>query len=404
MGKVNRKDSKGRVLRTGEYERANHTYEYRYSIKGVRYSEYAETLNELRKKEEHIKKKSTNGIDAVLSSQITVCDLAQRYLNAKKKLAPGTRYNYQRTLNNYLQNSEFGKMKAENVKKTDIIAFYDSFVDKNGRKKSGSIMMVQRLLQPSFEMGIDDNIILKNPCKGVFRVYPLEFKTKHAFTEEEEETFLEFMKNDRYYCSYYHMIKIMLGTGLRFGETIGLTWKDVDLKKKTIDINHQLLYKNFDHTHMKFSAGEPKSKSGYRVLYMSNDVYESFKILKKRKMVENRPIVTIDGYRDFVFTTTNGTPIQPNSFDRMLKKCASLCNEYNLSMNNDIIIPNISAHVLRHTACTRMAESGIDPKTLQYIMGHSSISITLGIYDHVNKNRVKNAFEKMDTMREQQAL
>ena len=395
MGKVSRKDSKGRVLRTGEYERPNHTYEYRYSIKGVRYSEYAETLNDLRKKEARVNKKKMNQLNVPLSSRLTVCDLARRYIVTKKDLADSTLYNYQRTLDNYLDGSDFGNMKAENVRKTDIVKFYDTFVDKKGKKKSGVILMAQRLLRPAFQMGMDDDILLKNPFDNFMRYYPLSIQSKEALTIEQQEVFMDFVKHDRYYCSYYYMLVIMINTGIRFGETIGLTWKDVNLKERTISINHQLQYRNFDHTRMKFTASTPKTKSAIRTLYMVDEVYEAFKALKKEKKNNPKPVVEIDGYKDFVFTTSNGTPFQPNSFNRMLEKCVKACNEVNAKIDNGVTIPHISAHTLRHTACTRMAERKIDPKVLQYIMGHSTVTTTLNTYDHVQAQRIKEAFEEI---------
>lgn len=109
-----------------------------------------------------------------------------------------------------------------------------------------------------------------------------------------------------------------------------------------------------------------------------------------------RTNVEIDGYKDFVFSTKHGNPIIPGGVNNFLN---NIVRNYNKMVNREITLPHISAHILRHTGCTRMAEAGIDPKVLQYIMGHSNIAITMEVYNHISPERNRKEMKKMEKVR-----
>ena len=103
---------------------------------------------------------------------------------------------------------------------------------------------------------------------------------------------------------------------------------------------------------------------------------------------------TIDGYSNFVFITKRGNPIMPSAINNTL---LNIVNAYNKdAKEDDVFLPHISAHILRHTGCTRMAKKGIDVKVLQKIMGHSDISVTMNIYTHVTSNRLHEEIKKLE--------
>lgn len=399
--KTNRKDNKGRVLNTGEYQRKDGTYEYRYKENGKRHSEYANTISELRKKIKIIKEKQVLGLNPY-ESNISVYELTKRYLSTKRKIDSVTMYNYKNGVENHIKDSTFGNACIGDITKKDVMDFYDTLVDDNGNRKNGVISILQHVLHPSFEMAIESRLISINPTHNIFKDYNIELKKKDALSIAEQNALLEFTKFDRYYHRYHHMIVIMLGTGIRASETFGLTWNNVDMKKGTIKIDHQLRYRNLDGTHMKYSIVPPKSDAGYRTIYMTDEVKKSFKVLQKRRMMDGKNPFEIDGYSDFVFTSdANNRPVTPATFSRILDKCVEMYNKQTGCLDDEedaVFLPHISAHVLRHTACTRMAENGMDVKVLQYVMGHTTSRLTLDVYDHVKEDRVKNEFEKLNNI------
>jgi len=155
----------------------------------------------------------------------------------------------------------------------------------------------------------------------------------------------------------------------------------LDLQKKRIDIDHQL-----QGTHTKgYSLGPPKSKKGYRSIPMTPNVLQSIKKLLSRRNVKIEPI--IDGRTGFLFINSSGIIFSANSFNNSLKRLVKDFNAQSLTIK----IPMFSAHHLRHTFCTNMIEAGMKPTTLQYIAGHSNITVTLDIYTHVTADSAAEA-------------
>ena len=197
-------------------------------------------------------------------------------------------------------------------------------------------------------------------------------------TEEQEEKLLSFVKNDRTYCKYHDAIVLLLKTGLRISEFCGLTVSDLDFENRIINVDHQLLRNK----EVGYYIETPKTKSGVRQVPMSDEACQIFqKVLKERGKAET---IVIDGYSDFVFLNQKGYPMTgacyTSTFGNLVKK-------YN--KNHEDKLPNITPHILRHTFCTRLANKNMNPKSLQYIMGHANISITLNLYAHASLDGVK---------------
>lgn len=408
MGNLSsRKDSKGRVLRKGEYERKNGTYEYRYTEDGQRYSIYEDTLKSLREKENIINRNILLGIKNSKQEIMTVSDLVVEYLNTKRKLDAYTKCRYHSLWELHIQNSKLGKKKVENVTKKDIMDFYDTFSktkDGDTVKQSGLIYNLQQVINPAFEYAVDTGVVFRNPARGIFKNYKIEINERDALTEEQQLMLLNFLKNDRFYCKYYHMVIVILGTGLRLGEILGLTWSEIDFKNKVIHKEHQLQYRSLYGNGMQFMLKPPKTKAGIRTIPMSEDVYHSLQIQKKtwQRTVDalNGDVLKVDGHDDFVFITDKGKPYEPNTLDRTCKKVAELANSVSMyiDFNGPMLPLKLSSHILRHTACTRMAETGMDLKVLQYIMGHSTPNVTLSVYNHVHDNRVERERDKLNNI------
>lgn len=129
-------------------------------------------------------------------------------------------------------------------------------------------------------MAVDDDLIRKNPFEFMLATVVVnDSVTREAITRKQEREFLEFVKNDRHFSKYYEGIYILFKTGLRISEFTGLTLSDIDLEKRTININHQLQRKR----NMEYAIEDTKTSSGTRVLPMTDDVYTCFK-----HIIENR--------------------------------------------------------------------------------------------------------------------
>lgn len=376
-----RKDRNGRVLKTGENQRKNGTYDYRYtdSHGKVRYI-YAKTLEDLRKKEAAIQRDLADGIDYA-AGEISVADLVDRYMSLKRDIGHNTKRAYG-TVINRIKESEFGQMKVRNVKLSDAKRFYIDLHDTGSKRNTISIY--HSVLRPTFEMAVDDDMIRKNPFKfKVADIIPDDAVKRTALTKQQQENYLRFIQENGQ-DNYYDDIVILMGTGLRVSELYGLTKKDVDFKKRLILIDHQLCRT----AEKPYFVKSPKTSSGVRCIPMSDVVYMALK-----RVVANRQSPTVellvDGYSGFLFLDKAGMP-----------KVAMHLENYMRGMQKKMeriygkSFPRVTPHVLRHTFCTNMQRAGIDVKSLQYLMGHSNVSVTLDVYTHVDFHAVQEAFGK----------
>ena len=206
------------------------------------------------------------------------------------------------------------------------------------------------------------------------------------------------------YNTYYPMFTIMIGTGLRCGELIGLTWKDINIKAKTVNVDHQLIYKNLGDG-CKFHISTPKTSSGIRIIPMTQEVAKAFEEQRKINfMLAKDKSIEVDGCSGFVFTAKSGRPLMPNGVNSVLYNIVDAYNKTEVERakkehRKAELLPKFSAHVMRHTACTRMAECRMDVKVLQYIMGHAHIDVTMEVYNHIGElTRIENEIARLDSM------
>lgn len=229
-------------------------------------------------------------------------------------------------------------------------------------------------MRPAFRLAYDDDLIRRNPFDFEFAtVIVNDSVTREAITRDQERKYLEFVKQDKHFSRYYEGIFILFNTGLRISEFVGLTTKNIDFKHHKIIVDHQLIRSS----KMQYMIEEPKTESGVREIPMSEEVEAAFRaILAKRVKPKVEPV--IDGYSGFLYLDKNNMPMVAlhweKYFQHILQKYNSI---YKVQM------PKVTPHVCRHTFCSKMAKSGMNPKSLQYIMGHSDISVTLNTYTHV---------------------
>ncbi len=389
-----RKDAKGRVLQKGESQRKDGRYVYQYKdFSGKRRSVYATNLSELRKKEKLINKDLEDNINTD-GAKITLNQQFDKYISLKKKLSNSTRQNYIGLWDGNLRDNVLGKKEICEIRKTDILIFYNSLLARG--LKYSTVKTFHGMISSCLELAVDDDIIRKNPCKGCLDEFDNDTRARESLTVSQQESLLSFVRQSNVYAAYYPMLVFMIGTAVRCGEAIGLTWDDVNFKTKEISINHQLIYKKSGESY-KFYADTPKTNAGIRVIPMTTEVYKALLEQRQNQLPKiQKTDVEIDGYKDFVFSTKSRRPIMPSALNNVL---VNIINGYNRQKDMGIEIPHISAHILRHTGCTRMAEAGMDPKVLQYIMGHSKISVTMEVYNHISSERNRKEMGKLEKLR-----
>ena len=391
-----RRDNRGRILRNGESQRQDGRYVYKYKdLNGDTKFVYSWRLDKndrapagkarepsLREKEKKIQQDLFNQV-VPNGGNLTVLELVQKYLSLKINVRHNTLANY-KFVTNIIEKESFGKMRIDKVKLSDAKAWLIK-LQKDGRGYS-TIHSVRGVVRPAFEMAYQDGLLTRNPFSfELATVVVNDSVTREAISRAQERAFLKFIQEDKCYSKYYDGIFILFNTGLRISEFCGLTLSDIDFQKKRIRVDHQL-QRTRD---MEYIIEKPKTESGERYVPMSQQVIECFqRIIRNRKKPQKEPM--IDGYTGFLFLDKNGQPMVALHWEHYFKH---ILNKYNSIYK--VQLPKITPHVCRHTFCSNMAKSGMNPKTLQYIMGHSDISVTLDTYTHLKFEDAKVEFDRI---------
>lgn len=400
-----RKDKDRIVLKSGESQRPNGTYDYRWTGRdGKRHVVYAKTLEELREKEAQIANDKFEGIKAE-SRNVTINEMFDLWCQIKRGLKNNTFENYKYMYNLFVR-PNFGKNRISKLKKTDVKRFYNQLADDRGLQAS-TIDSVHTVLHQILQMAVDDNYIRNNPSDGVLK----ELKQSHVFktekrrglTKPEQELLLNYLKNHRLYNHWYPIFAVMIGTGLRVGEVAGLRWCDIDLEEDIIDVNHTLVY--YDHRDENnkrgcyFNVHTPKTPNSNRQVPMLEFVKEAFIMERNNQQALGITCeVVIDGYTDFIFLNRDGGPFYHGSLNKTIRRIIRDCNDEVLMKEegNPVLLPHFSCHSLRYTFTTRMCEAGVNVKVIQDTLGHADISTTLNIYADVTKELKKAEFASLN--------
>lgn len=392
-----RKDSRGYALKKGESQRKDGRYVFRYTtIRGEHRAVYAKDLAELRKKEVKIRRSIEDGLDPDRAERITLNELFDEYISQKYDLKQSTRTNYKYMYNHYVRES-FGKMRISKIKYTDVKKFYYSLILEKGFKPN-SMEIVNTLLHPAFTMAVRDGLLRLNPTDGVMteikKSHSWEKKKRHALTIPEQRAFTNYIANSAEYRGWYPLFTVMLGTGCRIGEVLGLRWQDIDFKNRTININYNLVYRAQDDGTCINRVNSPKTSAGIRIIPMLDEVFDAFLEEYQYQKVIEFSTDEIDGYSGFVFCTGEGKVYLPGMINRTIH---SICADYNKEeaakaeeeKRDPVLLPHFSCHHLRHTFCTRFCENETNLKVIQEIMGHADIFTTMDVYAEATQEKKK---------------
>lgn len=367
------KDLKGKELGKGISQRKDKYYVARYTSKrGMRIQKLFLNLKECKKwladsqyMDEH------SNVD--IPSDLLVSVWFDYWIDIKEKtVRPNTVRNYRERYDKNIKHV-IGNKLLRDVNSIHCQKIMNDMAEKG--YKTTTIYQTRIALYNMLEFAYQSDIIIKNPCnKMVKSNIGKESAKREAMTIENQKKFCQAIKGK----SYEYQFRLIMQTGLRTGELVGLKWEDIDFEKRTLTVSRSLEYR---HSVGEWREGPPKSKSGYRVIPLTD---EAISILKMQQWKVLRfKIIDIE-WRDRVFLCRKGTPVKNSTYDSSLYE---ICKKAG--------IPKISMHILRHTFATRCIEAGMMPKTLQTLLGHSNISITMNLYVHTTADQKKLEMEKV---------
>ncbi len=399
-----RKDNKGRVLRKGECQRKDNSYLYAYTDPfGRRRYIYAQTLQELREREDALKKDQLDGLDTYAASRATVNSVFDRYIAMKLNLRSSTQANYKYTYDKFVRET-FGKRKIAEIKFSDVKFFYCYLMTEKGLSVA-SVDNVHTLLHPTFQLAVRDDVIRKNPSDGVMAELKKSGKKKkrmrHGLTAEQQKAFIEYVRKDEVFKHWAPLFTVLFGTGCRVGEAIGIRWQDIDFEKRLLTIDHQLTYyPRGDKRRQCFRVETPKTEAGIRDIPMMDAVVSAFREEMEIQQATGFNKTVIDGMSGFVFQSSEGGLQHPGNINKAIRRIVTRHNEQELieaqeTGRNPVIIPPFSCHITRHTFCTRLCEQETNVKVIQSIMGHSSIETTMDIYADTSTRKNTEAIENL---------
>ena len=392
-----RKDNKKRVLKEGEYQRQNGTFEFKWrDALGNRHSIYAKTLEKLREKELDILRASLEGIRTD-SNIVTVNDLYKLWKDLKRGLKENTFQNYMYMYTQFVEET-FGKAKIKDIKRTDVRAFYNTLSEQYGLK-TNTIDSLHTVLHQVLELGVENEYIRYNPSDGALkelkRACNKESIRVKALTKEEQNLFTEFLKKPGKYNRWYPIFIFMLWTGMRVGEATGIRWCDIDFENDEITVDHTLVFfAHKEHKKCIYAINTPKTEAGKRTIPMLPIVKDALLMerqLQKEFGIECKSV--IDGYTGFVFLNRYGEVHNIGTLNKALNKIIRDCNFAQIDKTNSqdkvTLLPRFSNHSLRHTFTTRMCEAGVNIKAMQDILGHKDAETTLQIYTDATRDLKK---------------
>lgn len=371
-----RKDLRGRVLRKGESQRrSDERYVYTYTDPlGRRKYVYAQDLVTLREKEAQLMKDQMDGLDIYVAGKATVNFVFDRYMSLKNNLKPTTKSNYLYMYDRFIRDT-FGKRNIAEIKYSDVVQFYNHLTKKQ-ELKINTLETIHTLLHPTFQLAVRDDIIRKNPTDGVMAELKknLGMKTgvRHALTIPQQRAFMEYIATHPIYFHWWPIFTIFLGTGCRIGED-------------RASENH---------------ISTPKTEAGMRTIPMLDTVKDAFEMIWEEQKENGWTDAEIDGMTGFVFCNRYGNIMNAQSVNRAIKRISSAYNateeiEAKKEHREPVLLPDFSAHSLRHTFCTRLCERETNLKIIQSIMGHKDIQTTMDIYAEATEEKKQETFEHL---------
>ena len=421
MSAIRRKDNKGRVLNENEFQKADGRYEYRYrDCNDVLRSVYSWRLTEsdrlpkgkreckpLRELEVELSKAEIDEIDVFTARHTTLNEYFELNM-ANRNLRKTTRNNYIYMYNTYVRNG-LGMRALTNFKPSTFKTFYNDLITVHNFKPN-SMEVLHTILHPIFEDAVEDGLIKVNPTTGAMKKVRkskdwVKTPKREALTLEQQKAFMGYINDHSTYKKWVRVFTFFFGTGLRVSEFCGLTWDNCNFRNNTITVEKNLVYRpvyEFDSVkgEIKKDVGELKTMSSERVIPMFTEVRNALLAEKERQERERIVPTEICGVSNWVFLNRYHSPFLPASINRAIDRIVADYNreekgKARAEKREPLLLPKFTAHIMRHTFCTRLCENEPRVKIIQDIMGHSSIRTTMDIYNTVSEKLKRDSIHSL---------
>jgi integrase len=297
-----------------------------------------------------------------------------------------------------------GQRSIGSIKYSDIKKFYIHLIKEVGFKPN-SMEIIHTILHPVFAVAVRDGLIRTNPTEGVMteikKSHDWEKGKRHALTVAQQTAFVSYIAGSKQFSHWLPIFTVLLGTGCRVGEAVGLRWQDCDFEENVISVNHNLIYRVQDSGKCEYHVTTPKTRSGIRIIPMLSEVKKALLGEYDRQLREGFTKLEVDGYSGFIFQNQLGECLNPHAINRAIDRISKAYNreetERAAKENREPeLLPHFSAHNLRHTFCTRFCENETNLKIIQEIMGHADISTTMNVYNEATREKKMESFANLE--------
>ena len=299
----------------------------------------------------------------------------------KNSLKPTTYDQYESLIRVHLVPA-LGKFKLVDLKPYDIQIYYNELF--KAGTSARTIHLINTVLHAALKQALKSGLVLHNVSEAVELPKGTKRERRVLTTDEQDTLLYELSKDKR-----GDMYKFALLTGVRRGEVLGLEWKDIDFENRTIHI-HRTLNRVKNHDNKKETElfiGSPKTIKSDRYIPMLDSVYNL--LIRQKERQEEDKILYGEHYsdKDIVFSTESGEYVDPANYNRKFSKIIKKSG-----------LPKATPHSLRHSFATRALEAGIDLRTTQELLGHSSINLTANLYTHVLLEHKRKELQKLNSI------
>ena len=307
-----------------------------------------------------------------LNENMRFSELADWYFEnfAPMELKPSTAYTYKGQYEKHIK-PVIGNMKLKEITTPKLTSVMKTF-----KLKPQSVRKIYVVIQSIFRRGVEQGYIRESPCHNVILPKNRQEKKKMSLDENEIKRFMELLDNKPWDEDFKRIIKVLLYTGMRSGECLGLAWEDIDFENNTISINHTLTDIGGKH-----ELTDPKTESSIRIIGMGQELKKV--LLAQKEYIEKLKYALGDNFAhpEMVFVSARGNYRDRNSVYQSLKR-----------FTKGTEFEDMTLHQLRHCNATMLLNSGIDLKVVSEHLGHCDVNVTADIYaDVLRKTKARTA-------------